>query len=111
MQSTKMRTRFKKINRHKKLEGFSWKLAFLQGRLKSVETNSAATLIVSSLAEKLALAIFLILPHHRIQPQAFKLPGSSRSNRVQSCHSVNIPSVNLAPFRERRRSGSAAGKR
>ena len=38
----------------------------------------------------------------RIQPQAFKLPGSSRANVEHSCRSINIPSVNLGPWRERR---------
>jgi len=38
-----------------------------------------------------------------IQPQAFKTAGSSRTNKVQLCTSVNIPAVNFSPFRERRR--------
>ena len=37
----------------------------------------------------------------QIQPQAFKLAGSSATNALQNCRSRNIPSVNLGVFRER----------
>ncbi len=42
----------------------------------------------------------------RIQPQAFKVPGSSRTNSMQNCDSINIPSVNLGAFRASSNSNS-----
>ena len=34
-----------------------------------------------------------------MQPQAFKLPGSSAANALESCRSRNIPSMNLRAWR------------